>query len=127
MQQWRSPRSSPCWRPIDARWQLSLGRRSIGRGRLRKVGNEMSRIRYWFSIACLLTLPAASLAHAQAGNYPEKTVTMISDAAAGSAPDVVARFVADGLGKIWGQQVIVINHPGANGSVGAHAASEAAA
>jgi tripartite-type tricarboxylate transporter receptor subunit TctC len=87
----------------------------------------MSRIRYWFSIVCLLTLPVASLSHAQAGNYPEKTVTMISDAAAGSAPDVVARFVADGLGKIWGQQVIVVNHPGANGSVGAHAASEAAA
>ena len=86
----------------------------------------MTRLRYWFGIVCLLTLPAASVAFAE-DNYPERLVTIISDAAAGSAPDVVARFVAEGLGKIWGQQVIVVNHPGANGSVGARAASEVAA
>jgi tripartite-type tricarboxylate transporter receptor subunit TctC len=88
----------------------------------------MTGSRYLFGIICLLMLPlAVSVAHAQAGKYPDRPVTIISDAAAGSAPDAVARFVADGLGKIWGQQVIVVNHPGANGSIGAHAASEAAA
>jgi tripartite-type tricarboxylate transporter receptor subunit TctC len=83
----------------------------------------------WFSIAslCLLILPAASVAYAQAGNYPAKPVMIISDAAAGTAPDVTARFVAEGLGKIWGQQVVVINHPGANGSIAAHAASDVTA
>ena len=83
----------------------------------------------WFSIAgmCLLILPVASVAYAQAFNYPTKPVTIISDAAAGTAPDVTARFVAEGLGKIWGQQVVVINHPGANGSIAAHAASDATA
>lgn len=83
----------------------------------------------WFSIAglCLLTLPAASVAYAQAGNYPAKPVMIISDAAAGTAPDVNARFVAEGLGKIWGQQVIVINRPGANGSIAARAASDVTA
>ena len=83
----------------------------------------------WFSIAgmCLLILPVASVAYAQAFNYPFKPVTIISDAAAGTAPDVTARFVAEGLGKIWGQQVVVINHPGANGSIAAHAASDATA
>src|SRR5664279_4176667 len=80
----------------------------------------------WFSIAgmCLLILPVASVANAQAFNYPTKPVMIISDAAAGTAPDVTARFVAEGLGKIWGQQVVVINHPGANGSIAAHAASD---
>ena len=83
----------------------------------------------WFSIAgmCLLILPVASVANAQAFNYPTKPVMIISDAAAGTAPDVTARFVAEGLGKIWGQQVVVINHPGANGSIAAHAASDATA
>jgi tripartite-type tricarboxylate transporter receptor subunit TctC len=83
----------------------------------------------WFSIAgmCLLILPVASVAYAQTFNYPTKPVTIISDAAAGTAPDVTARFVAEGLGKIWGQQVVVINHPGANGSIAAHAASDATA
>ena len=75
---------------------------------------------------CLMTLPVAAVAHAQAGNYPERPVTLISDSAAGSAPDVDARFVADGLTKAWGKQVIVANRPGANGSIAARAASEAA-
>jgi tripartite-type tricarboxylate transporter receptor subunit TctC len=89
---------------------------------------DMKRFRYGFRIAglWLLTLAAASAAHAQAGNYPDRPVTIISDAAAGSTPDVDARFVAEGLGKIWGQQVVVINRPGANGSIAARSASEAA-
>jgi tripartite-type tricarboxylate transporter receptor subunit TctC len=72
----------------------------------------------------LMTLPAAAVA--QTGNYPDRPVTLISDSAAGSAPDVDARFVADGLTKAWGKQVIVANRPGANGSIAARAASEAA-
>ena len=74
----------------------------------------------------LLALPLAPAAHAQAGNYPEKPVTIIADAAPGATPDVDARFVAEGLSKLWGQQVIVINHPGANGSIAARTAAEAA-
>ena len=74
----------------------------------------------------LTTLLAASAAQAQAGNYPDKPVTIISDAGAGSSPDVAMRIVADGLGKIWGQNAVVVNHPGANGSIAARAASDAA-
>lgn len=81
---------------------------------------------YWRSIVFLLMLPAASSAYAQASDYPDKAVNIITDAAAGSSPDVVARFVADGLGKIWGKQVVVIDHPGANGSLAVHIASDAA-
>jgi tripartite-type tricarboxylate transporter receptor subunit TctC len=73
----------------------------------------------------LLSMPLAPAAHAQAGNYPEKPVTIIADAAPGATPDVDARFVAEGLSKIWGQQAIVINHPGANGSIAARIATEA--
>jgi tripartite-type tricarboxylate transporter receptor subunit TctC len=74
----------------------------------------------------LTALVAASAAQAQAGNYPDKPVTIISDAGAGSSPDVAMRIVADGLGKIWGQNAVVVNHPGANGSIAARAASDAA-
>jgi len=88
----------------------------------------MKRLQYRFGIAglFLLTLPAAPAARAQAGNYPDKPVTIISDAAPGSTPDVDARFVAEGLRTMWGQQVVVINHQGANGSIAARAATEAA-
>ena len=83
---------------------------------------------FWPGIVglCLLTLPVPA-ARAQAGNYPNKPVTILADAAPGATPDVDARFVAAGLSKLWGQQVIVINHPGANGSIAARAATEAIA
>jgi tripartite-type tricarboxylate transporter receptor subunit TctC len=81
----------------------------------------------WLGVAglCFATLAATPAAHAQAGNYPQKPVTIIADAAPGATPDVDARFVAEGLTKMWGQQVIVINHPGANGSIAARTAAEA--
>jgi tripartite-type tricarboxylate transporter receptor subunit TctC len=86
----------------------------------------MDRSRY-FKMACVGLLAGLAVGAAQAqGNYPTKPVTIICDAAAGSTPDVVARFVADGLGRSWGQQVLVVNHPGGGGSIAAHAASEAA-
>jgi len=86
---------------------------------------EIRRYRLRMTALALMAMPAATTTHAQAGNYPDKPVTVISDAAPGSTPDVDARFVADGLGKIWRQQVIIINHPGANGSIAARAAAEA--
>ena len=70
---------------------------------------------------------ALSAAHGQNAEYPNKPVTVISDAAPGAAPDVATRSIAERLGKLWGQQVVVVNHPGANGSIAARAASDAAA
>jgi tripartite-type tricarboxylate transporter receptor subunit TctC len=81
--------------------------------------------RFWLGLAglCLVTLPAASTARAQ--GYPDKPVTIIADTAPGATPDVDARFVAEGLSKMWGQQVVIINHPGANGSIAARIATAA--
>ena len=88
----------------------------------------MNGQRSWLRMAiALLALPAVSAAPAQAGNYPDKAVTIISDAGAGASPDVATRIVADGLDKIWGQNAVVVNHPGANGSIAARAAADAAA
>ncbi len=86
--------------------------------------------RYWLAvnvpIAGLFCTALATLTNAAlAQDYPTKPVTIISDAAAGSTPDVDARFFAEGLGRIWKQQVVVVNHPGGGGSVGARAATEA--
>ena len=85
----------------------------------------MDRTRRWFA-AALLCLIAATTAQAQSRAYPTRSATIICDAGAGSTPDVVARFIADGLTRAWGQQVVVVNHPGAGGSIAAHAAAEAA-
>ena len=61
----------------------------------------------------------------KAQDYPTKPVTIVCESAAGSTPDVDTRFFADGLTKIWKQQVITVNKPGGGGSIGARFASEA--
>jgi tripartite-type tricarboxylate transporter receptor subunit TctC len=88
----------------------------------------MNKCRNWFRIAglSLAALTAAGAAPVQAGDYPDKPVTVISDAAPGATPDIDARFCAEGLAKLWGQQVVVVNRAGANGSIAARAATEAA-
>ena len=86
----------------------------------------MSAYWHYSTLAGVVAGVIASPVAAQTGDYPSKTVQVIADSAAGSTPDVALRFVAEGLTKSWGQQVVVINRPGAGGSVGARAAAEAA-
>ena len=61
----------------------------------------------------------ASAAAAQA--FPEKTVTMIAPFSAGGSVDLVARAVAQQMGELWKQPVIVVNRPGASGNIGVEA------
>lgn len=88
----------------------------------------MTGRRNWLAAGAiaLAAMTGAAIADAQAADYPDKTVTIISDAGAGASPDVAMRIVAAKLSEIWGQQAVVVNHPGANGSIAARAASEAA-
>ncbi len=60
---------------------------------------------------------------AQAQPYPSKPVRIITQAAAGSGPDVIGRIVADHLTRRWGQPALIINHPGAGGLIAAKAAA----
>jgi len=85
----------------------------------------MTASRYGIGLAVLGLLAWSACANAQGLKYPEKPVTIISDAPPGSTPDVDARFIAAGLSKLWGQQAVIINHAGANGSIAARAAAEA--
>lgn len=77
----------------------------------------------------LLLLPGSIAAlSAKAGmEYPSKPVKLITQAPAGNGPDVIARIVADRLGRMWGQQVLTINRPGAGGLLAAQAAVAAEA
>jgi tripartite-type tricarboxylate transporter receptor subunit TctC len=71
-------------------------------------------------LVALLLLAASPL---QAQPYPSKPVRIITQAAAGSGPDVIGRIVADHLTRRWGQPALIINHPGAGGSIAAKAAA----
>ncbi len=78
-------------------------------------------------IGSLLVVCAVAGFAAQAEDYPTRSVKLITQGAAASGPDVIARIVAERLGRLWGQQVVILNHPGAGGSVAARQAASAAA
>lgn len=64
---------------------------------------------------------------AWAQSYPSKPVRVVVASSAGSNPDTVGRFVANGLAQVFGQQVIVDNRAGAGGNIGAELAARAPA
>jgi len=64
---------------------------------------------------------------ADAQEYPSRPVRIITDSAPGGAIDVPVRIIAEGLSRIWGQQAIVVNQPGAGGAISQRAAATASA
>src|SRR5205809_806161 len=69
-------------------------------------------------------LAAPRLAHAA---FPERPLRILVGFAAGGTVDTIARILANALGPILGQQVIVENKPGGSGSIAANAAIHAEA
>ncbi len=62
---------------------------------------------------------------AQAQNYPGKTVSIITPSGAGRGPDGIGRIVAERLSQAWGQQVVIVNRPGAGGVIAGQAVAAA--
>jgi tripartite-type tricarboxylate transporter receptor subunit TctC len=71
----------------------------------------------------LVSLCAALPAVAQP--YPSKPINMIVPLPVGTASDLLARIVGEGLSKIYGQQVVVLNQPGAGGLIASTALTKA--
>src|ERR1700685_3822099 len=60
---------------------------------------------------------SALIAPAQADNYPSRPITLIVPFPPGGSTDVAARIIADRMGSLLGQPVIVENVGGAGGSI----------
>jgi tripartite-type tricarboxylate transporter receptor subunit TctC len=73
----------------------------------------------------LLALVAA-FAPARADNYPSRPITIVVPFAAGGPTDTVARIMAQAMGPVLGQSVIVENVTGAAGSIGVGRVARAA-
>lgn len=75
--------------------------------------------------AAALALPALH-ARAQPAWKPDRPVTLIVPWAAGGSTDQMARIVAVELEEALGQKWVVVNQPGASGSIGTRNAMQAA-
>ena len=54
-------------------------------------------------------------------HYPSRLITIIAPITAGTTIDILARLYADKLSKRFGQQVVIVNRPGAGGLIAAQA------
>ena len=73
-------------------------------------------------LAGLLTIVAGGAA---AQTYPAKPLRMIVPFPPGGATDITGRYLAQKLGEAFGQQFVVDNRPGANGTLGLDLAAKA--
>ena len=75
--------------------------------------------------ALLAATVLAWSASAMAQDYPNRPVTLVVPAVAGGLVDVIARSMADEMGKRLGQPVVVDNKPGAAGVLAAQTVARA--
>jgi tripartite-type tricarboxylate transporter receptor subunit TctC len=68
----------------------------------------------------------AILSSQAAEPFPTRQVTLVVPLTPGTTIDILARLYADKLGKLLGQQIVVLNRPGAGGIVGAESVATAA-
>ncbi len=73
--------------------------------------------------ALLLVASFCALGESYAQAWPARPLKMVVSFAAGSAPDIICRFVGDRLSRALGQQVIVDNRPGSGNIIAAQAAA----
>jgi len=71
------------------------------------------------SAVALSFMAALATAIAHAEGYPARLIKMVVPFPAGGTADVMPRVIAEWLSRKWGQTVIVENHTGAGGNIGA--------
>jgi len=77
-------------------------------------------------LACLLAFAIATpLAFSQATWKPNKPITIIVPWGAGGSTDQITRVCAAELEPYLGQKIVIVNQPGASGSVGTKSAMDA--
>jgi tripartite-type tricarboxylate transporter receptor subunit TctC len=77
-------------------------------------------------LLCFVIAVAPAGSAALAETFPTGPVKFITSLSAGSGTDPAMRIVIDQLGRMWGQQTVLVNQPGAGGAIATRAAAAAA-
>src|SRR5712671_5780299 len=87
---------------------------------------KLPRRRFLHLAAGAAAFPAVSRT-AWAQSYPARPVRLVVQVPAGSAPDIIARVMADWLSERLAQQFVIDNRPGASGNIATEAVIRAPA
>jgi tripartite-type tricarboxylate transporter receptor subunit TctC len=118
----------PCRHPILTIWLNILTNRSkLGlyflekrcQGLLNVSSAQLGKCMKPYSKVVFFLLLMAGGACAQAAGFPDRPVNLIVGFTPGTSVDIVARILAQKLGTLWGQTIIVENKAGAGGNIGA--------
>lgn len=84
----------------------------------------MRSLSTWFRVT--LFAVAGTFVHAAGATFPERTIQIVVPFGAGSPPDVLARLLVDGWKRSGFADAVVVNQPGAGGSIGVAQVAKAA-
>ena len=82
-----------------------------------------ARRRALLALSAALALPLAAVAQ----DFPNKTIRMVVPFGPGTTTDIVARVMAESMGKLLGQTLVVENRAGAGGGIGSDAVAKSPA
>jgi len=72
-----------------------------------------------------LLLASMTLTARAADQFPSRLITLVVPLTPGTAIDILARLYADKLSQVLGQQIVVLNKPGAGGVIGGETVANA--
>ena len=73
---------------------------------------------------CAAAIVFAGVAGARAQIYPSRVITLVIPFAPGGSTTIVGRGVADKMGELLGEKIVIDNRPGAGGTVGTKAVAK---
>jgi tripartite-type tricarboxylate transporter receptor subunit TctC len=92
---------------------------------IRMTNGRPMRVARWFLVLLTVVFAVEAIQPSHAGEYPVRTIKIVVPFPAGGPTDVAARLIAQSISSKLGKGVIVENHAGAAGRIGAKVVANA--